>query len=332
MSRHVDFKSKDSKDSKHLNQAPPKAPRWRLLEAGYAPATVKKYKSAVHRFLDWCMDFERTADTTDDLDFLLADYFQELFDDNDGGCKSVAVCTLQGIRMYAPRLKSENSLPYAATMVTRWSKAMPSVSWPPLTWDLTVVIACQMTRNGFYEYGVGTLLAFHCLLRVGELCALRREDFADAHDSRLGSEFKHAVVSIGKAKTGRFQSVQITDSHVQGLVRAVVTDWAPKELLFPGGVDKYRSVFKRVCAELGLDSRYVPHSLRHGGATRLHLTGMSLEDILMRGRWKSTSSARTYVQSGRAMLMAVNAPESITKAAAVLSVDVSFSMALSQKH
>ena len=52
----------------------------------------------------------------------------------------------------------------------------------------------------------------------------------------------------------------------------------------------------------------------------------------MRGRWKSTSSARTYIQSGRAMLMAVNAPAAISKAAAALTVDVAASMALSQKH
>ena len=318
--------------SRHDDSKDLKKPRWRLLEAGYAPATVLKYKRAVHRFLDWCAHTQQNAQTIDELDELLADYFQETFDNNDGGLKSVAVCTLQGIRMYMPRVKKEDSLPFAATMVTRWLKASPSVSWPPLTWDLTVVIAVQMARNGFYNYGVGTLLAFNCLLRVGELCALRRENFADAQDSRLGSEFKQAVVSIEKAKTGRFQSVQVTDKHVHSLVRALVSDTQPKQLLFPGGADKYRSVFKKVCAELGLDSRYVPHSLMHGGATRLHLTGVSLEDILMRGRWKSTSSARTYVQSGRAMLMAVNAPESISKAAAVLSVDVAASMALSQKH
>ena len=319
MSRHD-----DSKDSKK--------PRWRLLEAGYAPATVEKYKRAVHRFLEWCTDNQLNAQTTDELDELLADYFQELYDENDGGGKSIAVCTLQGIRMYMPRVKREDSLPYAATMCTRWLKDQPSVSYPPLTWDLTVVIACQMARNGYFRYGVATLLAFNCLLRVGELTSLRRESFADGKDSRLGNEYKHAVVSLDKTKTGRFQSVQITDKHVQSLVRAVVTDTKPKQLLFPGGASKYRVVFKKVCAELGLDSRYVPHSLRHGGATRLHLTGVTLEDILMRGRWKSTSSARTYIQSGRAMLMAVNAPAAISKAAAALTVDVAASMALSQKH
>lgn len=318
--------------SRHDESKDSKKPRWRLLEAGYAPATVEKYKRAVHRFLDWCAQTEQDARTIDELDELLADYFQELYDDNDGGGKSIAVCTLQGIRMYMPRIKRKDSLPYAATMVTRWLKDRPSVSYPPLTWGLAVVIACQMARNGYFSYGVGTLLAFNCLLRVGELTSLRRENFADTRDSRLGAEYKQAVVSIDKAKTGRFQSVQITDKHVQSLVRGVVSTTKPKQLLFPGGAAKYRSVFKRVCAELGLDSRYVPHSLRHGGATLLHLSGVSLEDILMRGRWKSTSSARTYIQSGRAMLMAVKSPESISNAAAALSVDVAASMALSQKH
>jgi len=39
-----------------------------------------------------------------------------------------------------------------------------------------------------------------------------------------------------------------------------------------------------VCRELGLSAAYVPHSLRHGGATRLHMAGVPLDDILMRGR------------------------------------------------
>ena len=115
--------------SRHDDSKRSKKPRWRLLEAGYAPATVEKYKRAVHIFLDWCIHTEQRAQTTDELDELLADYFQELYDDSDGGGKSIAVCTLQGIRMYMPRVKREGSLSCAATMCTRWLKNQPSVSY-----------------------------------------------------------------------------------------------------------------------------------------------------------------------------------------------------------
>ena len=72
---------------------------------------------------------------------------------------------------------------------------------------------------------------------------------------------------------------------------ALLTDLAnrtkPRQPLFPGGAQKYYDVFKQTCANLGLSDRYVPHSLRHGGATSMKLRGWSLEDIMQRGRWKS---------------------------------------------
>lgn len=306
--------------------------RWPLLEGGYAPSTVKKYRRAVHRFIDWCLTTQQDATTTDDLDELLADYFQQMYDDNGGSGKSTAIATLQGLRMYMPRLKADNALPTAAAMCTRWNKAKPAVSYPPLTRELAVVIACQMARAGHYRFGVATLVSFECLLRVGEMASMRRENFADGKDARLGAEYKQTVVSIDKAKTGRFQSVEVKDEAVKALLAELVKHTKPGAAVFPGGAGRYRKVFKETCASLGLSDKYVPHSLRHGGATRLFLLKVPLEDILMRGRWKSTMSARTYIQAGRAMLMAMHVPPGIAAAGLVLARDVRLSMALSQKH
>ena len=53
---------------------------------------------------------------------------------------------------------------------------------------------------------------------------------------------------------------------------------------------------------------YVPHSLRHGGATcdYLYAGGESLEDILFRGRWASMKSTRQYIQQGPALMAAAS--------------------------
>ena len=87
------------------------------------------------------------------------------------------------------------------------------------------------------------------------------------------------------------------------------------------------------CQSVGLTAPYVFHSLRHGGATHRYLSGQPLEDILRFGRWASTKSARRYVQSGRALLLAVNvAPNVLASARLVSSYCVSYlsSLALSQ--
>jgi hypothetical protein len=104
--------------------------------------------------------------------------------------------------------------------------------------------------------------------------------------------------------------------------------------LFPFTANQYRSCFKQVCSQLNLSSSYVPHSLRHGGATRWHLLGNSIEDILMRGRWSSTKSARRYIQAGRAMLLTVEIPSSLASKAQLLSQHLLLSILLSftQSH
>ena len=114
------------------------------------------------------------------------------------------------------------------------------------------------------------------------------------------------------------------------LLRQVVAE-TEAGVLFPGGSSKFRKEFKRACSELGLSSKYVPHSLRHGGATRLHLQGVRVEDIMVRGRWASSKSGRTYIQSSRAVLMALTPPRAVTRAAAVVQ-SLHFSFSLTQKH
>ena len=93
-------------------------------------------------------------------------------------------------------------------------------------------------------------------------------------------------------------------------------------------------MFKKICAQLGLSYAYVPHSLRHGGATRWHLLRHPIEDILLRGRWSSTKSARRYIQAGRAMLLTTSTSRSTAATAKLLAQDVLLSIYLSlpQKH
>ncbi len=304
--------------------------RWPLLESGYQPQTVVRYKRAVTKFVDWCLTTKQDARNYDELDDLLADYLQNMYEEKRGKGKQLAKETLYGILMYMPR--ATDKLYVSHRLVNRWCKGQLPESYPPLTWELAVTIAVQMVRNGYYRYGVATLVAFDCLLRIGEFMKMCADDVAVPSDVRMGAEYRMTTVAIWKAKTGRNQSVEVLDADVKKLLLALVAKTKPKAKLFPGGTAAYRGVFKKVCAELGLSSKYVPHSLRHGGATRLHLKKWTLEDIMMRGRWASAKSARTYIQSGRAMLMHMKAPKPITDLAAILAADVVGSFTLSQKH
>jgi len=119
---------------------------------------------------------------------------------------------------------------------------------------------------------------------------------------------------------------------VKTLIRQLVSSSAPHSFLFSFTASTFRNRFKAACSDLNLSPLYVPHSLRHGGATRQHLLGRPMEDILLRGRWASTKSARRYIQSGRAMLMTMDVPRRAQDLARAISSELLLLLTLAQSH
>jgi integrase len=385
-----------------------------LLQYSVLPSTQQRYNRSVDAFLEWVNDEGEDAFNVDELDELLLDYIHHLYEDGRG--RTVASTTIYGILLRMPQLKYQLHASHQA--IRAWNRLTPDKSYPPLTWELAVVIAVQMARAGYHRYGIGVLIAFDGLLRVSELCNIMISDIADDGDDRIGMEHKGMLLHLRSTKTGKHQWVQLRDPSVIRLVRwllrqdnhqpaitvararsrvhthvaevkssvtaaphtavrrstrrrvmssigvestvydvshcdlvaahkllsspvhrnnqhRLVTSGATKHSitssssarssdvrLFPFATYQFRRIFKAVCANLGLSDRYVPHSLRHGGATRYHhIHGWSIEDVLARGRWQSVKSARRYIQSGVAMLMTMQAPKNINDMGMVLIHD-----------
>jgi hypothetical protein len=144
------------------------------------------------------------------LDDLVTEYFHYLYERNDGKGKGSAADTLYGLIKFMPR--SEPHLLSSKMSLTGWSKLHQSVSYPPLTWDLTVLISVHMAQNGYLRHCIATLLAFDCFLRVGELVNLRKVDVADVNDRRLGSEYSGTSLRLRNTKTGPNQWVQVDNA------------------------------------------------------------------------------------------------------------------------
>ena len=304
-----------------------------LLDATCAPSTLVKYKHAVREFIVWAEEYQVTVTTVEQMDDALTDYFHDMYETNDGSGKGVAAATLYGVVKFLPRLK--NKLPTAELSLRGWNRKHPAVSYPPMTWELAVVASVQLVRHGWLKHAIGVLLAFDCFLRVGELVGLRKSDVADHGDVRVGSTHRRMLIRLRQTKTGVNQWVEVESTEVQWLIRHLVRSCPTGETkLFGFSAYQFRSRFKEICSELGLSTSYVPHSLRHGGATRWHLQGKFIEDILLRGRWSSNKSARRYIQAGRAMLLGVTVPSTIATVGHILSANIlqSFFFSLSQSH
>ena len=274
-----------------------------LIEAAFSPATLRRYKEAVSAFFSWCSVRNLRRVSARELDQYLNEYFHYLF--RLGRSKGDAVCTYYGFFLFDPSLKGR--LPLSGLALKGWDKLVPSRSHPPMTWELALVVAVRMACVGQFAAAVATLLAFDCLLRVGELTKIRRSDIADSGDARMGAEYKGIAIRLRRTKTGLNQFVEVKNPVVAYLLRYLLR-LHDRDLIFGFSSLTFRQVFKSTCVSLGFPDHYVPHSLRHGGATRLHLLGMPLEDILLRGRWSSSASARRYIQSGRALLLTTRVP------------------------
>ncbi len=295
-----------------------------LVEAAYRPSTISAYKSSVHLFLTWCFNSNQKVFSVEDLDVALADYIHHIWRHGKG--KQMAVTTYHGIILYIQQAKG---LLYESILsIKGWQKLKPSNPYPPITWELCVLIATQMSRMRLFDYAVGTLLSFDCYLRISEMIGLVVSDVADAFDRRLGAVHTTMALRLAVTKTGNLKWVTVCDTHVIALMRMLIANRSsPSSRLFQFSAAAYRNVLRAVCVSLGLGSiGFVPHSFRHGGATRDFLRGMSLENVLMRGRWESSKSARNYIQAGRALLLAVGVSDSIHQTAHVLARDVTLTI------
>jgi integrase len=291
-----------------------------IQQAAHLPKTRKRYKAAVRRFLRFVSRHALPVRTTDELDIAMNSFLHDLFIRHDGKRKSTGQCAISGIRM----LKPEWNPLFGRSRLTLkgWSRLVPTVSYPPLSWGLAVCIASVLAQAGRFDMGVAVLLLFDCYLRAGELIALRAGDVGDYGDARIGPGHRQMCLHLRNCKTGKNQSVTVCRTEVKRLLRVVVAGKSPDQPLFPFCAKTLLVWFRAACKLLGLTANYVLHSGRHGGATHDYINGKSVDDVLLRGRWASTKSARIYIQSGRGLLLAQELPDNVKQLIPVLLKDV----------
>jgi hypothetical protein len=219
-----------------------------LISAAYASTTLTKYNDAVESFLVWTEALDYDPLSSSDYDDLITDYLHHLYETNQG--KGKAHATLFGILHHQPEFKGK--LPLAAMTLRGWNKLQPGVSYPPLTWEITCLIANALSFRGHFRAAVATVLAFDCFLRISEFLGLRREDVADARDARIGVAGVDMTIRLRSTKTGPNQWVVVQDPQVKRLVRLVVSSTRPGRFLFPLSTHVFRRLFKQACSWLHL--------------------------------------------------------------------------------
>jgi len=291
----------------------------RLLHAVHAVSdgTRKKYKAALKLFRQWIVKYKtilRQVCPKMDVDEVMMRYFNYLFVRRKP--QYLAVNCFHGIRHFDPRL--QNSLPLAFRTLKAWKKQKPPAARPVMPREVVLMMA--MTARLCYQdndFAVLLLLAFHCYLRCSEIVALRPCDLVDLRGQ--------LYVKIPKSKTGADQGVVVSDQALAALARTLRSKRSHAERLYHGGsAQHFRLTFYRLLETLRLTQLgLTPHSMRHGGATYdFHFLHRNVEDVLQKGRWRSTTSARHYIQSLPGLLAKVVVPVSYVRCAKRYDADL----------
>jgi integrase len=284
-----------------------------LQDSALAASSLRAYNSNLIRFLTHARlsPHQFLTAPAHQLDRLLAVFIQHSHDRRRPF--AYAAHALHAAIFHRPDLKQQ--LHSARQCLRGWERTKLSRSHPPLTWELTALLACTLLRSGHHGPAVGMLVAFDCYLRVSELTRLRRCDIVMPNDPRFGAADTNMAIVLKHTKTGANQSVPLFDVDVAAVLchwmqhTAVRCSRLPDARVFDFTPARLRQLMYQACVLHGLhQTPYVPHSLRHGGATCDFLRTNSISYVQFRGRWKSMESARRYIQTSRALLAAQQVP------------------------
>jgi integrase len=290
-----------------------------LWASSIAPSTLAAYTSNVRRFIAYTglTEQELLRRSPARIDRKLAAYVAHLHAAGDS--YSYATQAVYGLIFFHPHLHA--LLPVTRRCVKGWERTRSHRSYPPITWELTLLLSLCLAKRGEHAMAVACLLAFDGYLRVREYLRLEYRDVARMSDPRLGAAHTNMAIRLARAKTGVNQWVSVRDPSVMAALADYLDSrkWQPDKRVFPFGASRWRRCIADVCASLGVtDVRIVPHSFRHGGATRDYLRGYTIEQIMLHGRWRSMSSAQRYIQQGPAMLLLNTMPAGLVDTARTL--------------
>ena len=188
-----------------------------------------------------------------------------------------------------------------------WRRIEAPSRAPPLTVLLAKAIISRAVQKGDLCFACIVALAYHALLRTGEVLALR---FCD-----LEFNLQCGVVSLQQSKSGlRSGSQEAVALRDRCTLQLLDTLWTcqrhfPGQKIWPHSGQAFR---KRLLSYFRffrvVHFGYKGYSLRRGGATFLLQHGVPLEAILLRGHWKSISVGRLYLQDGLAQLPSLRIP------------------------
>lgn len=278
-----------------------------LIAASLSRETRKKYRSALNRFLTWYnKKFPENEHNSilsfEALDHVLTSFYHDMYEERPTrGCRQMCINARSAILICLPDAKYR--LPMSQRCEKGWDRIMPGKQTPPLPFPLALLLARSYLRTNELQMATITLLSFYGLFRINELLSLKWCDVSFPSRLFIGG------FRLAKTKTGLNQSVLSLEHVTWTLLSRLYETRGSSPKVFTLTYKRVAKSFTRSLSSYGLTHHlYTLHSLRQGGATYLHLKGMSVKDISVYGRWVSIKTCARYLQAGRALLLIQQIP------------------------
>jgi len=278
-----------------------------LLWASVSDETARRYRKDLRLFLKWLDYFGFVPLSVGDLDQLVYQYIDDMFHALPSrGRRQHCIQVRSALMIILPQ--SRDKLPTSALALRGWDRLTPSTQKPPCPRAVMLSLLRFFTQKRRLDLATLTFLMFDTYLRVSEATAIVLSDISFPSQSAPGG------IRLPKTKTGQNQSVVVHNRHLWFLLRKFLSSSSlgPGARVFSVSAAIFSREMSQALVCLGLGSfGFTPHSLRHGGASFDHLSGLPLTDIIARGRWRQQKSAQRYIQSGRSLLLASRLPAPI---------------------
>ena len=261
-----------------------------LLQAG----RVGRYTAALNTLKAWMVQHLILWDvmSEEDQDFLVADYILDARDEGDLQPQH-ARDLISALQKLNPRRR----LHISWRVVNGWALDRPAEQALPLPCSAALALSVLLVGAGKPGVGLGVLLCWCGLLRVGESLALKIEDVRI-----VGAE---AILFLGHTKRGVAERVVLINPGVVLFLREYLRrrGGRPWDRVIVESHTTFRRWFMLGLRALGITDPYRSHSLRRGGATAMFMNGAPLSSVMIYGRWASETSCRLYIRTAEVIML-----------------------------
>ena len=267
------------------------------------PVTRARYTDAKNQFFEWLRNEGLVLpQSAYHLDLVVSDYLEALWAQGKGRTHgSNILAALQDVQ---PHLKGK--LKGSWRLMKTWVTHEVPNRAPPLSLDVLHLLVGYALFKQKPIFALSLLLAFHALLRTGELLGLCAKHIS------ISKAKGPAIISLGLTKAGKRQgAAESVTVHAEDVCRRLY-QWkqhvkANTSLTGPAHI--WRQQFAAYLSALNLSHfEYRPYSLRRGGATYYFNLLGSFDKLLVLGRWQAAATARIYINDGLSVLTELNIP------------------------